>query len=67
MNYQRRCVDAAPLRRVNDFPGNAERLVSDAIGIEAVVVNGELLRRGGEDQLDPSGGLPGRVLRGGHA
>jgi N-acyl-D-amino-acid deacylase len=60
-------VGAAPLRRVNDFPGNAERLVSDAIGIEAVVVNGEVLRRGGEDQLDPSGHLPGRVLRGGHA
>jgi N-acyl-D-aspartate/D-glutamate deacylase len=60
-------VGASPLRRVQDFPGGAERLVSDAIGVEAVIVNGSVLRRGGDDQIDPQGDLPGRVLRGGHA
>ena len=60
-------VGASPLRRVQDFPGGAERLVSDAIGVEAVIVNGQVLRRGGDDQIDAEGDLPGRVLRGGHA
>ena len=59
-------VGASSLRRVQDFPGGAERLVADAIGIEAVIVNGEILRRGGEDQIDADGALAGRVLRGGH-
>jgi N-acyl-D-aspartate/D-glutamate deacylase len=60
-------VGASPLRRVQDFPGGAERLVSDALGIEAVIVNGQVLRRGGNDQIGADGDLPGRVLRGGHA
>ena len=60
-------VGASPLRRVQDFPGGAERLVADAIGVEAVIVNGRVLRRGGDDQIDAEGDLPGRVLRGGHA
>jgi len=59
-------VGASSLRRVQDFPGGAERLVADAIGVEAVIVNGEILRRGGEDQIDADGALPGRLLRGGH-
>ena len=60
-------VGHAPLRRVDDFPGGAERLVADAIGIEAVVVNGAILRESGQDQLGADDVLPGRVLRGGHA
>jgi N-acyl-D-aspartate/D-glutamate deacylase len=60
-------VGASPLRRVQDLPGGADRLVSDAIGVEAVIVNGRVLRRGGDDQIDAEGDLPGRVLRGGHA
>lgn len=60
-------VGDGPLRRVNDSAGGAERLISDAIGVEAVIVNGQILRLRGEDQLDPNGPLPGRLLRGGHA
>ncbi|GIW41827.1 MAG: amidohydrolase [Candidatus Binatia bacterium] len=58
-------VGCSPLRRVYDFPGGADRLVSDASGIRAVLVNGVVLREDGKDVLDPGGRLPGRVLRGG--
>jgi N-acyl-D-amino-acid deacylase len=57
-------VGCSPLRRVNDMPTGADRLVSDAFGIEAVMVNGTLLRQGGNDCIDPSQPLPGRLLRG---
>jgi N-acyl-D-aspartate/D-glutamate deacylase len=60
-------VGHSSLRRIRDFPGGAERLVSDAIGVEAVVVNGSVLRRRDEDRFDAGDDLPGRVLRGGHA
>jgi N-acyl-D-amino-acid deacylase len=56
-----------PLRRVKDLPGGADRLVADARGIDAVIVNGQVLRGHGEDVLDPDGPLPGRVLRNGRA
>jgi N-acyl-D-aspartate/D-glutamate deacylase len=58
-------VGCSPLRRVRDLPGGADRLVSDARGIEAVIVNGVRLREGGVDRVDPEGELPGRLLRGG--
>jgi N-acyl-D-aspartate/D-glutamate deacylase len=58
-------VACSPLRRVNDLPAGAERLVSDALGIDAVVVNGQILRENGEDRLDADGPLPGQLLRGG--
>ena len=60
-------VAPTPLSRVRDLPAGADRLVAQARGIEAVVVNGRLLRRDGKDVLDPTGPLPGRVLRGGVA
>ncbi len=60
-------VAAGPLRRVHDLPAGADRLVSDAIGIDAVVVAGQILRREGRDLLDPHGPLPGRLLRHGCA
>ncbi|NRA03121.1 MAG: amidohydrolase family protein [Myxococcales bacterium] len=60
-------VGCSPLRRVKDFPAGADRLVSDAIGIEAVIVNGRLLREHGQDLCDPEGPLPGRLIRGGRA
>lgn len=60
-------VGASPLRRVKDLPGGADRLVSDAIGVEAVIVNGEVLRHRNVEQFDPHGKLPGALLRGGHA
>jgi N-acyl-D-aspartate/D-glutamate deacylase len=56
-------VGASKLRRVHDFPANGDRLVSDAIGVDAVIVNGTAIRREGRDVVDPQGPLPGRVLR----
>jgi N-acyl-D-aspartate/D-glutamate deacylase len=58
-------VGAGGLRRVRDLPAGADRLVADAAGIEAVIVNGVLVRRGGADALDARDPLPGRLLRGG--
>ena len=56
-------VAAGPLRRVYDQPGGADRLVSEGIGIDAVIVAGQLIRRDGKDAVDPAGALPGRLLR----
>jgi len=60
-------VGAGSLRRVHDLPTGADRLVADAYGIDAVMVNGQLVRRDGADAVHPDGRLPGRVLRGGAA
>ena len=58
-------VGCTPLRRVYDQPGGADRLISDATGIAAVIVNGSVIRAEGRDRVDPEGPLPGQVLRGG--
>ncbi|MCZ6822756.1 MAG: amidohydrolase family protein [Deltaproteobacteria bacterium] len=58
-------VGCTPLRRVHDQPGGADRLISEATGIHAVIVNGSVIRSEGSDRLDPEGPLPGQVLRGG--
>jgi N-acyl-D-aspartate/D-glutamate deacylase len=60
-------VGAGKLRRVNDLPAGADRLVADANGIEIVIVNGVPIRRAGRDVVDPHGELPGRLLRNGRA
>jgi len=60
-------VAPTPLRRVYDLPGGADRLVADAIGIDAVVVNGALIRQHDKDVLGANDRLPGRVLRHGRA
>jgi N-acyl-D-amino-acid deacylase len=60
-------VACEPLRRVQDQPAGADRLIAEATGIEAVVVNGTILRRQGVDAVDASGPLPGRLLRSGQA
>ena len=60
-------VGCSALRRVHDLPGGADRLVADAFGIDAVVVNGTVVREGGRDAVKPAGALPGRLLRGGRA
>jgi len=58
-------VGCSPLRRVRDLPAGADRLIADATGIRAVIVNGTVIREDGQDRVDPDGALPGRVLRGG--
>lgn len=60
-------VGTSGLSRVYDFPGGADRLVAEAYGIEAVVVNGVLLREGDKDMVDINGNLPGKLLRNGQA
>jgi len=58
-------VGPGPLKRVYDLPAGADRLVSEAHGIQAVIVNGQIIRRDGKDAVKDK--LPGRVLRGGRA
>ena len=54
-------VDAAAPTLAQDLPGGGPRLVSDAIGVESVFVNGVSILHGGV----PTGARPGRVLRSG--
>ncbi|MBQ29448.1 MAG: amidohydrolase [Acidimicrobiaceae bacterium] len=54
-------------RRVYDLPAGADRLVSDATGIDAVVVNGTIIRQHGEDAVSAESSLPGKLLRHGRA
>jgi N-acyl-D-aspartate/D-glutamate deacylase len=60
-------VGPGEVRRVRDFPGNAERLTADApTGITHVVVNGVPIRRDGAMVAAASGGDargPGQVVR----
>jgi N-acyl-D-aspartate/D-glutamate deacylase len=51
-------VGCSPLRRVRDQPAGADRLISDADGIEAVIVNGTPIREHGESVVDE-----GQVVR----
>jgi len=61
-------VAASPLERVYDLPAGEDRLISQATGIDAVIVNGVVLREDDTDQLDPAKDhLPGRLLRNGAA
>ena len=60
-------VGCGKLERVHDLPGGADRLVSEAIGIDAVIVNGRPIRRDNADVDDPTGRLPGKLLRNGCA
>lgn len=65
--FDPRTVGCTPLRRVRDFPAGADRLVSEATGVRAVVVNGVVVRQEGRDAVAADGPLPGRLLRGGRA
>ncbi|MBI3784320.1 MAG: amidohydrolase family protein [Deltaproteobacteria bacterium] len=56
-------VGASKLRRVHDMPAGADRLVADAQGIDAVIVNGTIIRRNGHDEVDARGSLPGQLVR----
>jgi N-acyl-D-aspartate/D-glutamate deacylase len=59
-------VGASKLRRVHDMPAGADRLIADAKGIDAVIVNGRVIRRDGSDVVEANGALPGNLLRGGN-
>ena len=52
-------------RRVFDLPSGADRLISDAVGISAVIVNGTVIREDGADTVSSSDSLPGKLLRNG--
>jgi len=60
-------VGPGPLQRVYDLPAGADRLVAQAHGIDAVIVNGTLIRRDGKDAVAANDKLPGRLLRHGRA
>jgi len=64
--FDPKTVGPSPLKRVYDLPAGADRLVADANGIDAVIVNGRLIRQGGKDAITV-GKLPGRLLRHGRA
>ena len=61
--FDPKTVGPGPLKRVYDLPAGADRLVSEAIGISAVIVNGMLIRRDGRDAMGANDKLPGRLLR----
>ena len=65
--YDPATVGAGPPERVHDLPAGADRLISRAYGIEAVIVNGVEIRRDGVDTVDATGPLPGKLLRHGRA
>ena len=57
-------VNASGLSRVYDQPAGQDRLISQALGIEAVIVNGALIRESGHDTVNVDQSLPGEFLRG---
>lgn len=65
--FDPKTVNPGPLKRVFDMPAGADRLVSEASGIEAVVVNGKLIRQNNKDTVAANDKLPGRLLRHGRA
>ena len=65
--FDAKTVGPGPLKRVHDMPAGADRLVSEASGIDAVIVNGTLIRRDNKDVFAANDKLPGRLLRGGKA
>jgi len=54
-------VDATPARIAFDLPGESKRLLADPLGVVRVLVNGQETIVDGE----PTGALPGTVLRSG--
>ena len=57
-------IAAGKIKRVWDLPSGADRLVAPASGIDAVVVNGCIVRRHDRDAVN-GGRMPGRLLRAG--
>lgn len=65
--FDPKTVGAEPLRRVSDLPAGEDRLITDATGIRAVIVNGRILRENGSDAVSIEEPLPGALLRRGAA
>ncbi len=65
--FDAKTVGPGPLKRVNDLPAGADRLISEANGIDAVIVNGTIVRQNGKDAFAANDKLPGRLLRSGRA
>ena len=65
--FDPKTVAPGPLKRVYDLPAGADRLVSEASGIDAVIVNGRLIRQDNKDVVAANDKLPGRLLRHGRA
>ncbi|MBO0333301.1 amidohydrolase family protein [Sneathiella sp. CAU 1612] len=59
-------IAAGGLERVHDLPTGADRLISPASGIRAVIVNGEMLIEQNETTVNMDA-LPGKLLRNGVA
>lgn len=49
--------------RVHDLPAGADRLVTRPMGIDAVIVNGTVIRRDGRDVIRDGAPQPGKLLR----
>ncbi len=60
-------VGATGLSRVYDLPAGQDRLVAQAKGIQAVIVNGTVIREDNVDAVGAGDKLPGQVLRGDNA
>lgn len=65
--FDPKTVGPGPLKRVYDLPAGADRLVAEAGGIDAVIVNGRLIRQNNKDMVAANDKLPGRLLRHGRA
>lgn len=63
--FDAKTVGCSPLERVYDQPANQPRLISREFGIDAVLVNGTVIRRNGEDALADDAHMPGQLLRSG--
>jgi len=62
--FDPKTVGATGLSRVYDQPAGQDRLVSQAIGIQAVIVNGTVIREDGADMITAGDALPGRLVQG---
>jgi N-acyl-D-aspartate/D-glutamate deacylase len=57
-------IDPGPVRRVRDFPANAERLTADEpVGIRHVLVNGRAIQVDGVQDTDVLAEHPGQLVR----
>ena len=54
-------VDCGPVSLRHDLPEGESRLYADAIGVDHVIINGEIVVEAGQS----TGNIPGRVLRSG--